>query len=88
MTWAPDRARLTLACITEARHSDALKFLTLRVHLLMAALLVASLLHPLGRYAKPQTLQFFVGRVGGMTITISVMIASAVLILWRLLLGG
>src|SRR6202030_3937025 len=27
MTWAPDRARLTLACITEARHSDALKFL-------------------------------------------------------------
>jgi hypothetical protein len=28
------------------------------------------------------------GRVGGMTITISVMIASAVLILWRLSLGG
>jgi uncharacterized protein len=56
----------------------------LRVHILMAALLVARLLHPLGMYAKPQTLQFFVGRVGGMTITISVMIASAVLILWRL----
>ena len=60
----------------------------LRVHILMAALLVARLLHPLGMYAKPQALQFLVGRVGGMTITISVMIASAVLILWRLLLGG
>ena len=60
----------------------------MRVHLLMGALLVARLLHPFGMYAKPQTLQFLICRVGGMTITTLVMIACAVLILWRLLLGG
>ena len=59
-------------------------FAALRVHLLMAALLVARLLHPLGMYAKPMTPQFVVGRIGGMTLTILVMIASAVQILLRL----
>jgi len=51
---------------------------------LMGALLVARLLHPLGMYAEPHTLRFRICRVGGMTITMSVMIACAVLILWRL----
>src|SRR3954471_22410310 len=36
-----------------------------RVHLLMAALLVARLLHPLGMYVGPRTLQFQICRVGG-----------------------
>ena len=37
------------------------------VHLLMGALLVSRLLHPLGMYAAPNTLQFRIGRVGGIT---------------------
>ena len=43
-----------------------------RVHVLMGALLVARLLHPLGMYSKPGTWQFSAGRVGGILITISV----------------
>ena len=54
------------------------------VHVLMGALLIARLLHPFGMHAKPGTLQFRVGRTWGMTITMSVMIACAALILWRL----
>src|SRR5258708_29468878 len=42
----------------------------MRVHLLMATLLVSRLLHPLGMYAAPNTMQFRIGRVGGTTITI------------------
>ena len=34
----------------------------MRVHLLMGALLLSRLLHPLGKYAAPSTLQF---RIGG-----------------------
>ena len=48
-----------------------------RVHVLMGALLVARLLHPLGMYSKPGTWQFSAGRVGGIVITISVLIAAA-----------
>jgi len=40
-----------------------------RLHMLMGALLLARLLHPIGMYAAPQTTQFQVGRVGGMVIT-------------------
>jgi uncharacterized membrane protein YecN with MAPEG domain len=57
----------------------------LKTHLLMGALLVARLLHPFGMYARPGTLQFQIGRSGGMTLTMLVMIACAVLILSRLL---
>ena len=56
------------------------------VHGLMGALLVARLVHPFGMHAKSGTLQFGIGRVGGMTITTGVMIISAVLILSRLAL--
>jgi uncharacterized membrane protein YecN with MAPEG domain len=56
------------------------------VHGLMGALLVSRLLHPFGMHAKPGTPQFSIGRVGGMTITASVMIICAVLILSRLAL--
>ena len=37
----------------------------MRVHLLMGALLVARLLHPLGMYVAAGHLQFQIGRVGG-----------------------
>jgi uncharacterized protein len=53
------------------------------VHLLMGALLVSRLLHPLGMYAAPNTLQFRVGRMGGITITYILLIACALTILAR-----
>jgi uncharacterized protein len=59
-----------------------------RIHMLMGSLLVARLLHPLGIYAKPGTLQFRIGRVGGMVITTLVMISCALLTLRLVLLGG
>ena len=58
------------------------------IHVLMGALLVARLLHPLGMHAKPGTLQFTVGRVGGMVVTTVVMVSCALLILGRSLLGN
>jgi uncharacterized protein len=58
---------------------------TMQVHMLMGALLIARLLHPFGIYAEPRTVQFQIGRVGGMVITNVVMITAAVLILWRFL---
>ena len=55
----------------------------LRVHLLMAALLLARLLHPLGMYVGPRTLQFQICRVGGITLNWLVLVASAILLLRR-----
>jgi uncharacterized membrane protein YecN with MAPEG domain len=60
----------------------------LRIHLLMGALLVSRLLHPLGMHAAPNTLPFRVGRVGGMTLTIALLFACALMILFRLMTGG
>jgi len=60
----------------------------LRVHLLMGALLVARLLHPLGMYVGPRTLQFQICRVGGILLTLLVMLGAALLLLWRLLPGA
>ena len=54
-----------------------------RVHVLMGALLVARLLHPFGMYSKPGKWQFSAGRVGGIMITISVLIAAALSTLSR-----
>lgn len=54
------------------------------IHVLMGSLLIARLLHPFGMYARPKTMQFTIGRVGGMVITTLVMITSALLILFRL----
>ena len=53
-----------------------------RVHLLMAALL-----HPLGMYVGPRTLQFQICRVGGIVLTILALIGSAILLLWRFMPG-
>jgi uncharacterized protein len=44
---------------------------------------VTRLLHPLGMYAKPNTLAFRIGRIGGMTVTIGLLIVCALLILSR-----
>jgi uncharacterized membrane protein YecN with MAPEG domain len=55
----------------------------LKLHALLGALLVARLLHPLGMYATPQTLRFGICRIGGMVITIAVMVTCALLILQR-----
>ena len=53
------------------------------VHVMMGALLVARLLHPLGMYSKPRTWQFSAGRVGGIVVTITVLIAAALSALLR-----
>lgn len=50
-----------------------------RVHLLMAILLLARLLHPLGMYVGPRTLRFQICRVGGILLTLLVLVAAAVL---------
>ena len=60
----------------------------MRVHLLMAALLLARLLHPLGMYAGPRSLQFQICRVGGISLTLLVLLAAALLLLWRFLPGA
>src|SRR3954468_807627 len=52
----------------------------IRVHLLMAALLLARLLHPLGMYVGPRTLRFQICRVGGISLTLLVLAVSAVLL--------
>jgi uncharacterized membrane protein YecN with MAPEG domain len=59
-----------------------------RIHLLMGALVVSRLLHPLGMYAAPNTQAFRIGRVGGMTITIGLLFVCAIMILSRLIVGG
>ena len=60
----------------------------LRVHLLMGGLLVARLLHPLGMYVGPRTLQFQICRVGGILLTLLVMIAAALQLVSRFWLGA
>src|SRR5882724_4119210 len=49
-----------------------------RVHLLMGALLLARLLHPMGMAARPGTWQFNAGRIGGILLTIAVLVATAI----------
>ena len=55
----------------------------LRVHLLMGTLLVARLIHPLGMYVGPRTLQFQICRVGGISLTLIVLMAAALMGLAR-----
>ena len=59
-----------------------------RVHLLMAGLLASRLMHPLGMRAKPMTLQFRIFRTGGVWLTLTVLVASASILLSRLLRGA
>jgi uncharacterized membrane protein YecN with MAPEG domain len=55
----------------------------IRVHLLMGTLLVARLLHPLGMYVGPRTMQFQICRVGGILLTLLVLVAAAIMALTR-----
>ena len=55
----------------------------MRVHLLMGGLLVARLLHPLGMYVGPRTMQFQICRVGGILLTWLVLLAAAIMALTR-----
>ncbi|KJC37096.1 hypothetical protein UP09_27970 [Bradyrhizobium sp. LTSP885] len=59
-----------------------------RVHLLMGALLLSRLIHPLGMYASPDSLQFRVCRVGGIVITIGLLVSCAITTLSRAAAGG
>ena len=59
-----------------------------RVHVLMAALLISRLLHPFGMYAKPGTLACRIGRVGGMALTIVLLITCAAAVLSRVWRGA
>ena len=58
----------------------------LRVHLLMAGLLLSRLMHPIGmRAARSKTLQFRIFRTGGTWLTQFVLVAAAVTLLIRVL---
>src|SRR4029079_13830326 len=54
-----------------------------RVHLLMGTLLVARLMHPLGMYVGPRALQCQICRVGGISLTLVVLLAAAIMMLSR-----
>lgn len=51
---------------------------TTRVHLLMGALLLSRLLHPMGMAARPGTWQFNAGRVAPILLTLAVLVAAAI----------
>lgn len=57
---------------------------TSRVHLLMGALVLSRLLHPIGMYAIPGSLRFLVCRGGSIFLTIGLLITCALTILSRL----
>jgi uncharacterized membrane protein YecN with MAPEG domain len=59
----------------------------LRVHLWMAGLLLSRLVHPLGLAAKPGSPPFRIFRIGGVTLTLVVLVGSAVTLLTRLVRG-
>ena len=54
-----------------------------RVHLLMGALLLSRLLHPMGMAARPGTWQFNAGRVATILLTLVVLVAAAIQALVR-----
>jgi uncharacterized protein len=59
-----------------------------QMHLLLGALTVSRLLHPVGMHAKPMTPQFIVGRIVGMILTVFVLVVSAMLLLGRFALSS
>lgn len=91
-----DNARLRSAIRVHANFIEYVPIITLlvallemsgippaRVHLLMGALLLTRLLHPLGMTARPGTWQFNAGRVGGILLTLAVLVAAAISALVR-----
>ncbi len=86
-----DNGRLRIAIRVHANFIEYVPIITLlvallemagmppaRVHLLMGGLLLARLLHPMGMSARPGTWQFNAGRVGGILLTIAVLVAAAI----------
>ena len=59
----------------------------IRVHVLMSALLLSRLMHPLGMHAQPTSLQFRVFRIGSVWLTLAVLVSCAVTTLLRLMRG-
>jgi hypothetical protein len=57
-----------------------------QLHILLGTLLVSRIIHPFGLQVKPGTTQFLVGRVFGMTLTMFVLVTSALLLLRDLVL--
>ena len=53
------------------------------LHSLLGTLVIARLLHPFGLNAAPGTARFLLGRVLGMTLTLFVLVAAALMILRR-----
>lgn len=60
----------------------------LRIHLLMGALLLSRLLHPLGMYAAPGSLKFMICRGGSIFLTVGLLVSCALTILLRLPWGA
>jgi uncharacterized protein len=52
-----------------------------QLHMLLGTLVVSRILHPFGLAAKPGSTQFFLGRVLGMTLTLFVLVTSALMLL-------
>jgi uncharacterized membrane protein YecN with MAPEG domain len=59
-----------------------------RLHVLLGALLLSRLLHPLGMSAQPRTLRFLVFRIGGVLITFALLVSCAVSLLLRFAVHG
>jgi uncharacterized membrane protein YecN with MAPEG domain len=53
------------------------------LHALLGMLVIGRLLHPFGLNAAPGTARFLLGRVLGMTLTLFVLVAAALMILRR-----
>lgn len=61
---------------------------SLRIHLLMGALVLSRLLHPLGMYATPGSLKFVICRGGSIFLTIGLLVSCVLTILSRLPWGA
>lgn len=59
----------------------------LRIHLLMGALLLSRLLHPLGMHAVTNSTLFWICRGGSIVVTIGLLVTCAVNILTRVIAG-
>ncbi len=59
-----------------------------RLHLLLGALLLSRILHPLGMSATPRTLRFLLFRTGGVFITFLLLVGCAVTLLLRFVVHG
>jgi uncharacterized membrane protein YecN with MAPEG domain len=59
-----------------------------RLHLLLGALLLSRLLHPLGMSATPQTLRFLVFRIGGVLLTFLLLVGCGIALLLRYVVHG